>query len=304
MLPFDLGQFLFASAFPAILALLLFQVERDLAESGSCQRFCIRHTGLAGTFLALTAGAAHLASAWSMNARLVPPLDAQHGLSWSAIGLGIILFLAAPGAGAGWRAGLRWLVVAAAAGAGVYLLLRPFPVDCLARQHLPWWCLGTAVFSAVVGWAGHRRFGEEPPLISHTLGLVLLAGTAGLIGASGSKDLALLCGIPAAAIGGGLVLRIWNLRTTSGGIIPAVVVLQAWFLVAGYREHTANVQPVPLAIAALALPLAVLASLPRHLWWRRILPLVAVILCLGTAIAWAVLDQPADSASGYDGYGS
>ena len=259
---FTLGQFLACVLLPAVLVLVLTPMGRD-------QRPGWWSVGLASLLLAAAAAAGHLGAALALGDALAPPVRGWH---WFIAG-GVLIAGAAVVPGFWLRLGALFL----ASGGAVALALQPLAGLSLGVRS--GWALGVAVAVVLAGWLGERAVVAEGSRRGHALLLLFAAGVAATIGVSGSKDLALLSGTVASALGGSALWSLWGGSAVGFAAPVAALALGHAALGAGYADL-----PLGSAVAlGLALPVAGLTTWVVG-WPGTILRFTVIVVALGGAL--------------------
>jgi hypothetical protein len=317
--PFGFAQFLFATAAPFLAGALLAWLVGWLpglrrVEVGE-SRWCARTVGFAGILIALITAVCHALSAASLGTKLLPPTDGWHWLIYASAALAIVMTQAHAGAKVGPRlmVPFRWVVFALVAIFGCWLLLRPL-AHALPGAAMPAWVVGSTAVLLVGAWLAHSGLQFRPRWPAQGAAALAMTFQAMVLGLMGSKDLALLAGIPACVIAGMLALdglTRWlpgmaaARRPDADGLMPAAVLISGWYSLAGlhYAANDPLSDLAPFALAVAALPAAgIIGFLTPSLGpWRHRgawLAVVTVLVIGGGAVALALAQQPAAPAGG------
>ena len=316
---FTLAQLLCALLLPAVVAALFTIAARRWRPEGDHRSLTPtcggRRAGLGGLVLILAVIVGHVATALTTEARLMPPLLGWHWLPWAGLAVIPLLIFALPERGER-KTSWRWLALAAVAGAGAWLLLRPLSFSTsFTLFHLIGWLVAVPLIVVGTAWMQASKATPERPSVQLPLvelpfveqAAAVIATGAIAIGAlaTGSKDLGLLAVIiPGAIVGGALAAWGFSRRLIDqvpwrGGTLVATV-CGTWHLLLASNYSEMPWWNAPLF--ALALPSGLLAQrlavrrgcAPRSVMaWR----LGITVLVAGGALALAAtLGQPASSS--------
>jgi hypothetical protein len=227
-----------------------------------------------GAFVAMTGWPRWLPVEASQRLFFLVALAALLGLAWAWIR----------------PAATTWIVRAVAVGVPLVLLLKTPLEYTWSTAQAALWLTGLLAAGLALLRALEARFDPDrsaPSLLAAAVLPALLGGTAVVLGLSASARLAQLAGaLAVAVVVVEVVAKLLGRRPWIRGDALPVAVGVLGLLLIGY--FYAQLEPLP---ALLLLAAYLLLALPGDAWWRRLVPLLPLIVALGLVIATEMQEE-------------